>query len=100
MKRTFLAIAFVATTSISYSAIAANTQRTEITATEDDNAKTQVEPAALPDAVKATLAGDAYKDWKVASAWAVKADPVYYTIELKKDDKTNTINIGADGKVK
>src|ERR1700749_1104150 len=67
-------LAAIASTTYAQSATA---QKTIATATQDDN-KTKVDPATLPDAVKATLAGDAYKDWKVTSAWAVKADPAYY----------------------
>jgi len=67
-------------------------------ATEDD--KTKVDPAALPDAVKTTLAGDAYKGWTVSSAWLVKTEPSYYTVELKQGDKVTTVNLTADGKVK
>jgi len=67
---------------------------------EDDNSKTKVDPETLPDAVKTTLAGDTYKDWKVSSAWLMKAEPVFYTVELKNGEKTTSVNIDKDGKVK
>lgn len=66
-------------------------------ANEED--KTKIEPAELPAAVKATLATETYKDWKVTSAWTNKQS-ADYVVELKKDDKTNLVTIDKDGKVK
>jgi hypothetical protein len=89
-------LAAVATVSYAKTATTANT----ITIAADDDNKTKVDPATLPDAVKTTLGGDAYKGWTVSNAWVVKAEPAYYTVELKNGDKTTTVNVGADGKVK
>jgi len=88
-------------------AIAANTYAQDVktsapatTTTKEDDSKTKIDPATLPEAVKSTLATDSYKGWTISSAWLVKADPVYYTVELKKEDKTTAVNIDKDGKVK
>lgn len=87
------AAAFLAT---GFTAKAINT--TPVTVVEEDN-KTQVDPAALPDAVKATLAGDAYKGWAVASAWLIKSgSSEYYQVELSKDNQKNTVKLDKDGK--
>lgn len=69
-------------------------------AVKDESAKTKVDPAALPEPVKTTLSAETYKDWKIAEAWVVKAEQEYYMVDLKKDDKTITVNIDKDGKVK
>jgi len=70
-----------------------------VTIAPQDENKTKVDPATLPDAVKATLASDQYKGWTVSNAWATKADPVSFILELKKDDKITTLSIDKDGKV-
>jgi len=62
--------------------------------------KTKIEVAALPEAVKKTLATDAYKDWQPTAAWSVNTTPPHYEIEVKMGDKTNTLKIDAEGKVK
>ena len=77
-----------------------NTGSNTVAMVTDDN-KTQVDPAALPDAVKATLGTDVYNSWTVASAWLIKTDAgAYYSVQLTKDDKTNTVNIDKAGNVK
>jgi len=63
------------------------------TATDD---KTKVEATALPDAVKASLAGDDYKGWTVSNAWQAKDGS--YVIELKKENETTTIKMDKGGK--
>jgi len=73
---------------------------TTTAAAPQDDSKAKIDPATLPDAVKATLAGDQYKGWVISTAWATKTDPVSYTVELKKDDKTTIVNLDKDGKVK
>ena len=70
------------------------------TETKDDAGKTKVEAAALPEAVKATLATDAYKEYKVSEAWMTKGTPDVYTLQLANGEKTMTVNIDKDGKVK
>ena len=70
-----------------------------VSSAAQDN-KTKIDPASLPGAVKTTLQGDAYKDWTPSNAWAVNTTPASYVVELKKDDKTTTLNISEDGKVK
>ena len=101
MKKVIIAACLLTALTTGAFAQEVKTTTTSVPATtnEDDN-KTKVDPASLPDAVKATLAGEAYKGWTVNSAWLVKADPAYYTVELKNGDKTTSVNIYADGKVK
>jgi len=97
MKKIILACAAVAFITAGFTAKAISTN-TPVAVVEDDN-KTQVDPAALPDAVKTTLAGDAYKGWTVSSAWLVKsANTEYYEIQLSKDNQKNTVKLDKDGK--
>ncbi|XZF13838.1 hypothetical protein ACTHGU_18810 [Chitinophagaceae bacterium MMS25-I14] len=67
-------------------------------ATANDDSKTQIDPAKLPDAVKATLKGDEYKDWQITNAYEIKGSVAYYEIELKKGDSENTVKLDKDGK--
>ena len=101
MKKTIILAGLMAAAAVTttYAKGAKSIIASSITAIQDDG-KQKIDPATLPDAVKKTLADDSYKGWTISNAWAVKGDPMYYTVELKKDDKTNTVNITADGKVK
>jgi hypothetical protein len=97
MKKIILACAAAAFLTAGFTAKAMNVS-VPVTAVEDDN-KTQVDPAALPDAVKTTLGGDTYKGWTVSSAWLVKtATAEYYEIQLSKDNQKNTVKLDKDGK--
>jgi len=99
MKKMIIsAFVLAALTSSAYAQEAMNTPQSATTAPAQDD-KTTVDPATLPEAVKATLAGEAYKDWTIAAAWQKKSD-ASYVIDLKKEDKTATANIDKDGKVK
>jgi len=113
MKKVILsAFALIACASASYAQTAATAQPTaQVVATTASTQgsptaapeaqaeqKTKIEAAALPDAVKATLAGDEYKDWTVSTAWDVKAATEYYVVELKKADQTTTVKFDKDGK--
>ena len=100
MKKIIMSALLLASlTTATYAKDGKNTQTPAATATDDN--KKKIDPATLPDPVKATLAGDLYRGWTISNAWLVKADPApYYSVELKKDDKTNTVNIDKDGNVK
>ncbi len=97
MKKIILACAAVAFMTAGFTAKAMY-NNTPVAVAEDDN-KTQVDPATLPDAVKATLAGDAYKGWTVSNVWLVKtASAEYYQIELTKENQKNTVKLDKDDK--
>jgi len=57
--------------------------------------KTKIEVAALPEAVKETLATVACKDWQPTDALSMHTTPPYYEVEVKMGDKTNTLKIDA-----
>ncbi|TZF83087.1 hypothetical protein FW774_12345 [Pedobacter sp. BS3] len=69
-------------------------------ATQQD-VRTPVDLAALPDGVKKTLTNDLFKEWVPSAAYNVKtADgKEYYYIEVKKGNDTKSINLDKDGKV-
>lgn len=97
MKKIILACAAAAFLVTGFTAKAASFNA-PVAVVEDDN-KTQVDPATLPDAVKTTLAGDAYKGWTVSNAWLVKTgNAEYYEIQLSKDNQKNTVKLDKDGK--
>ena len=62
--------------------------------------KVAVKPADLPEAVKTTLSGEAYKGWEVTGAFLItKEDKTqYYEIAVKKGEETATVNLDKDGK--
>ncbi len=62
---------------------------------QSDKVKISVEE--LPQAVKDTLALS-YKEWKVGDIYKVSGTNEYYSIELKKDSETKTVNLDKDGK--
>lgn len=62
---------------------------------QSDKVKISVEE--LPQAVKDTLALS-YKEWKVGDVYKVSGTNEYYSIELKKDSETKTVNLDKDGK--
>jgi len=102
MKRIIMsALVLASLATVTFAKDGKNTQTPAAATTATDDNKTKIDPATLPDPVKATLAGDQYKGWTISNAWLVKADPApYYSIELTKDNQTNTVNIDKDGNVK
>lgn len=74
-------------------------QNVAIVQIQDEKKPVKVEE--LPDAVKAALAADDYKDWKAEKAFWVKpaSGSEYYEIELKKGEEAKTVKLDKDGKV-
>jgi hypothetical protein len=72
-----------------------------ISALQDSVTKTPVELKDLPDAVKATLSSEKYKEWIPTAAFLVtKADKSeHYQVDVKKQEETASLNIGKDGVV-
>lgn len=68
---------------------------------QDSTAKTPVKIEELPDAVKATLSSDQYKDWTPTGAFKITEanKPAYYQVDVKKGEETTSLKIGADGSV-
>ncbi|MEO6284530.1 MAG: hypothetical protein ABIN80_07915 [Dyadobacter sp.] len=62
--------------------------------------KVSVRPEDLPEAVKTTLAGNMYADWKITSAYLVTRDDnsQYYEINIKKEAETAVVNLDKYGK--
>lgn len=105
MKKVILSVAaIVAFTAVSFAQDAAIATASAVTAVaaDDDKGgdKKKVEASALPDAVKATLASDKYKDWQVATAWHVtEKDGEHYVLEMKKGDEKTTLKMNKEGQV-
>ncbi len=86
--------------SLSYMAVAEvsrneNNNSGIVSVYQSDKVKISVEE--LPQAVKDTLALS-YKEWKVGDVYKVSGTNEYYSIELKKDSETKTVNLDKDGK--
>ena len=62
------------------------------------NDKVKVKKEDLPETVKKTLEGDAFKGWAVANAY--KTNNGEYEVELKKGTNSQSIKFDKDGKVK
>jgi len=66
-----------------------------------DDEKTPVHPRDLPNAIKETLSGDQFKDWKTTSVSFVKTTKgkSYYEIALLKENDAKIAKFKGNGKV-
>lgn len=98
MKKLMLSMAFLAVAG-TVTVYANQKQNVAIVQIQDEKKPVKVEE--LPDAVKAALAADDYKDWKAEKAFWVKpaSGSEYYEIELKKGEEAKTVKLDKDGKV-
>lgn len=102
MKKFILSAAIIALTSVAF-AQTAPTDSTETVpqtaeTTTQENTTTKVELTDLPDAVKETLASDAYKAWTPSEAYLVKENGnEFYQINVMKEDEKGSVKIKADG---
>lgn len=84
---------------------AAATAQTEIasatavakTETVTQDKKTEIKYEELPQAVKTTLAGDAYKGWEVTKVWHNETKD-NYELQVKNATETKTLTFNKDGK--
>lgn len=95
-----LIISAFALSIISFASVQASTLAEPVSVVTVAQEKVAVKPEDLPEAVKTTLAGDAYAGWEVTGAFLVtKADnSQYFEIGLKKGEETSTVNLDKDGK--
>ncbi|MES2689288.1 MAG: hypothetical protein V4658_02730 [Bacteroidota bacterium] len=63
----------------------------------DDNTKSPVKIEDLPEAVKKTLAADAYKGWAASEAFLVQGKAEYYEIIVKKEAEVKTLKLNKEG---
>jgi hypothetical protein len=98
MKKLMLSMALLAVAGTA-TVYANNTQDVAIVNFQDEKKPVKVEE--LPDAVKAALAGDEYKEWKAEEAFMVKpaSGAEHYEIKLKKGEEAKTVKLDKDGKV-
>lgn len=105
MKKMILAAfaltAFAANTYAQNATTAATGATTPQAQTQTQDAaekKTQIAASALPEAVQKTLATDAYKDWKVVTAWQVTGAKEYYVLDVQKGEEKKTLKLNKEGK--
>lgn len=72
-----------------------------LTVQQDSTSKVPVKLEELPDAVKATLQSDKYKEWIPQTAFLITAadKTSWYQIDVKKGEQTASLKVGKDGKV-
>ncbi|TCC89587.1 hypothetical protein FBD94_14015 [Pedobacter hiemivivus] len=101
MKKIILSAAFLAFAGLATVQASEIKVPVVISAQQDSTTKTPVELKDLPDAVKATLSSDKYKEWIPTAAFLVtKADKSeHYLIDVKKGEETASLKIGKDGVV-
>jgi len=66
--------------------------------TQSQNDKVKIKKEDLPETVKNTLAGNAFKGWNVENAY--KLNNGEFEVQLKKDGVSQTVKFEKDGKVK
>lgn len=95
-----LIISAFALSLISFATVQANTLNETNTVISVTQEKVAVKPEDLPEAVKTTLAGDAFAGWEVTGAFLVTKEDKsqYFEIGLKKGEETATVNLDKDGK--
>ena len=100
MKKIILSAAFLAFAGVA--SVQASEVKTPVMITvQDSTTKTPVKLEELPDAVKATLQSDKYKEWVPTTAFLVTtADKTeWYQIDVKKGEETASLKVGKDGVV-
>lgn len=101
MKKLILSAAFLAFAGIA--SVQANEIKTvaPLVLQQDSTTKTPVKIEELPDAVKATLSSDQYKDWAPLAAYLISDGKKieYYQVDVKKAEETTSLKIGKDGVV-
>ena len=95
-----LIISAFALSMISYSAVEARYTSEPNGVVINLQDKVAVKPEDLPEAVKTTLAGEAYTGWEVTGAFLVTKEDKsqYFEIAVKKGEETATVNLDKDGK--
>ncbi len=101
MKKIILSAALLAFASIATVQANEVISPVAITVAQDSTTKTPVKLEELPDAVKATLQADSYKEWVPTAAFLVTAadKSEHYLIDVKKGEETGSLKIGKDGAV-
>ncbi len=61
--------------------------------------KIPVKLGELPEGIKRTLAGDAYKDWAVSEAFLVKDKVEYYLVTLKRGTEAKDVKFNKEGAI-
>lgn len=101
MKKFILSAAILALTTVAFAqdnTPASGQEQTQTATTQDSTTTTPVKLEELPDAVKTTLASDAYKAWTPTEAFLVKEQgKEYYQINVTKEEEKGSVKINADG---
>ena len=98
MKKLTTSVIFYAL--LLFTAVQANALTISKPATNIIQEKVAVKPEDLPEAVKTTLASDAYAGLQVVSAFLITKEDnsQFFEISLKKGEETLKLNLDKDGK--
>lgn len=94
-KVSIIAALFICAAGVINANAANVSRRSEIVAKFDEKVKVKKED--LPEAVKASLAGNDYKGWEISECYMYK-EAGTYEIELKNGDEKKTVKLDKDGK--
>lgn len=98
MKKAFIAavvLSFAGYTNAT--TMTATTGDTTVVVAANEETRTPVKVEDLPDAVKATLATDSFKDWKATEAFWVENEAPHFEVHLLKGEEKTVVKLNKEG---
>ncbi|MFA7472497.1 MAG: hypothetical protein WCY86_06315 [Spirosomataceae bacterium] len=101
MKKLMISMAVAMLTTVGFANATTNVDKNRVTVSSVTQDKVEVKPEELPEAVKATLNGAPYSEWKVEKAYLVPGEngTSHFEINVSKGEETSTIKLDNEGKV-
>lgn len=99
MKKLILSAAFLTFAGLTAVQASEMQNSVKIVTLQDSVIKTPIKLDELPDAVKATLQSEPYKDWTAIAAFSVKdGKKEYFQVDVKKEEETASLKLDKEGK--
>ena len=96
-NKLFVLTAIFSTFAITANVLAVSSSLSSISVFIQGDAKIQIKPVELPEAIKKVIA-DKYNDWEILTAFWVKSKSEYYEVSLKKETDSKLLKFDKDGK--
>ena len=96
-NKLFVLTAIFSTFAITANVLAVSSSLSSISVFIQGDAKIQIKPVELPEAIKKIIA-DIYNDWEILTAFWVKSKSEYYEVSLKKETDSKLLKFDKDGK--
>jgi hypothetical protein len=96
-NKLFVLTAIFSTFAITANVLAVSSSISSLSVFIQGDAKIQIKPEELPDAVKKAIA-DKYNGWEISTAFWVKSKSEYYEVNLKKETDNKLLKFDKDGK--